>query len=278
MGAATQFLSDPSDLPSLMAWADLAVSAGGITTWELACVGVPTLQLILADNQRGPALEMARLGLTRCLGTVGEVGAVAVADEICRAAGDRAWREGVARSGRHLVDGRGAARVVQAMRDDAPGDASLALRRATADDALFLWGLANDPAVRAAAFHPEAIPLDAHVAWLERRLGGAATRIWILERRGCAIGQVRYDRVSPEVAEIDYAVSAPYRGRGLGHAALRLSAALASSELGVRRLRGEVLASNTASGRAFERAGFVRVDGVRKGGTEAVLTYERAFA
>lgn len=279
-GASTECLADPPDLPGLMAWADLAVSAGGITTWELACIGVPTLQLILADNQRGPTLEMARLGLTRCLGSVGEVGAGAVADEIRRAAGDRAWRETVARGGRHLVDGRGAERVVRAMRDDAPCDASLALRRATADDALFLWGLANDPAVRATAFHPEAIPLDAHCAWLERRLGSAAARIWILERRGCAIGQVRYDRVSPDVAEIDYAVSAPYRGRGLGHVSLRLSAELASSELGVRRLRGEVLASNAASGRAFEKAGFVRVDGVRKGGAGAgaVLTYERTFA
>jgi RimJ/RimL family protein N-acetyltransferase len=261
-----------------MAWADLAVSNGGITSWELACLGVPTLQIILADNQRGPALELARLGLTRCLGNVGAVGAEAVADVIRRAAGDRAWREAVARSGRHLVDGRGAERVALAMRADALGDATVALRLATGDDALFLWGLANDPAVRSAAFHPEAIPLDAHFGWLKRRLGSAGTRIWILEQRGCAVGQVRYDRVSPDVAEIDYAVSAPYRGRGLGHVALRLSAALASSELGVRRLRGEVLASNAASGRAFERAGFVRVDGARQGGPEAVVAYERAFA
>jgi UDP-2,4-diacetamido-2,4,6-trideoxy-beta-L-altropyranose hydrolase len=277
-GAAAEYIADPADLPGLMAWADLAVSAGGITTWELACLGVPTLQLILADNQRGPALEMARLGLTRCLGEVGVVGPQAVAEEIGRAAGDRAWREAVARDGRRLLDGRGAERVARAMREDAEQDGALALRPATADDALFLWGLANDPAVRAAAFHPEVIPLDAHLAWLERRLGSDATRLWILEQRGCPIGQVRYDRVSPEVAEIDYAVAAAYRGRGLGHAALRLSAALAATALGVRRLRGDVLAANVASGRAFEAAGFVRAAEAPAGAAEAVVRYERVFA
>jgi len=47
--------SNVTNMPELMAWADVAVSAGGSTSWELAFMGVPALVLILANNQRSIA-------------------------------------------------------------------------------------------------------------------------------------------------------------------------------------------------------------------------------
>ena len=41
-----------TNMPNLMAWADLAITAGGSTCWELAFMGLPASLLILADNQR----------------------------------------------------------------------------------------------------------------------------------------------------------------------------------------------------------------------------------
>ncbi len=41
-----------TDMPALMAWADVAVSAGGSTCWELAFLGLPSVVVVLADNQR----------------------------------------------------------------------------------------------------------------------------------------------------------------------------------------------------------------------------------
>ena len=39
------------DYPSLLHWADLALTAGGSTCWELSYLGVPFVTLILAENQ-----------------------------------------------------------------------------------------------------------------------------------------------------------------------------------------------------------------------------------
>ena len=39
------------DMAGLMSRADLAIGAGGSSTWERACLGLPSLTLILADNQ-----------------------------------------------------------------------------------------------------------------------------------------------------------------------------------------------------------------------------------
>ena len=48
--------SNVTNMAALMAKADLAIGAAGGTSWERCCMGLPTIMLCLADNQR----EMAR--------------------------------------------------------------------------------------------------------------------------------------------------------------------------------------------------------------------------
>jgi spore coat polysaccharide biosynthesis predicted glycosyltransferase SpsG len=55
---------DAVDMARLTAEADLAVGAGGSSTWERACLGLPAATIILADNQRDLALRMEADGLT----------------------------------------------------------------------------------------------------------------------------------------------------------------------------------------------------------------------
>ena len=50
--AAIELLVNVDDMASHMAWADVAVSAGGSTCWEAAFMGVPCLFVIVAENQR----------------------------------------------------------------------------------------------------------------------------------------------------------------------------------------------------------------------------------
>lgn len=53
---------DARDVASLMAASDLAVGAGGSATWERCCLGVPTLAVVVAENQRGLIAALDRLG------------------------------------------------------------------------------------------------------------------------------------------------------------------------------------------------------------------------
>ncbi|GAB1261942.1 UDP-2,4-diacetamido-2,4,6-trideoxy-beta-L-altropyranose hydrolase [Aurantivibrio plasticivorans] len=51
-----------SNMAQLMAQSDLAIGAAGATSWERCCVGLPTIMLILADNQAKVAYGLGSIG------------------------------------------------------------------------------------------------------------------------------------------------------------------------------------------------------------------------
>jgi UDP-2,4-diacetamido-2,4,6-trideoxy-beta-L-altropyranose hydrolase len=56
------------NLADLMVGADMAIGAGGGTTWERMCLGLPTLVVSIADNQRPTCEALAAAGLIAYLG------------------------------------------------------------------------------------------------------------------------------------------------------------------------------------------------------------------
>jgi RimJ/RimL family protein N-acetyltransferase len=154
----------------------------------------------------------------------------------------------------------------------------IVLRPAGPDDARRLLDWANDPATRAASFDREPISWSTHVAWLASVLGDAARRLWIAEEAGTPVGQVRVDRLAGGVGEVSIALAPGARGRGLGRDVLRLGVAAAADQLGIRRVRAVVLASNVPSLRLFEGAGFAPVGDAAVGGPSPALTLEADVA
>ncbi len=106
---------DPGgEMARLMAVADLAVCAGGSTMWEMACMGVPFIPIVIADNQRQAAVAMTREGYPAIerAAIVPELPAIVTALAV-----DAGRREALSRRGRQLVDGRGAERVCAVLRE-----------------------------------------------------------------------------------------------------------------------------------------------------------------
>jgi UDP-2,4-diacetamido-2,4,6-trideoxy-beta-L-altropyranose hydrolase len=52
---ATEVRVGVSDMARLMAHSDLSIGAGGGTTWERCCLGLPTVMIVLAENQLAAA-------------------------------------------------------------------------------------------------------------------------------------------------------------------------------------------------------------------------------
>lgn len=105
-------------MPELIAWADIAISAGGTTCWELAFMGLPNLIVVLADNQRHVAEQFAEHGASINLGWHESVSAQAVNETLAQILRSRDTRIRMSNTGRALVDGQGAKRACMALRDD----------------------------------------------------------------------------------------------------------------------------------------------------------------
>ncbi len=62
MPCSIQVLVGTSQMAQLMVDSDLAIGAAGSTSWERCCLGLPTIQLVLADNQAAIAQALADEG------------------------------------------------------------------------------------------------------------------------------------------------------------------------------------------------------------------------
>lgn len=63
----TQVLVGHSQMAKLMADSDLAIGAAGATSWERCCLGLPTILLVLADNQRKVANGLVIAGAVQLI-------------------------------------------------------------------------------------------------------------------------------------------------------------------------------------------------------------------
>lgn len=60
-----------SSMAQLMADSDLAIGAAGATSWERCCLGLPSILIVLAENQGNVAVGLANAGIARVVDLAG---------------------------------------------------------------------------------------------------------------------------------------------------------------------------------------------------------------
>jgi UDP-2,4-diacetamido-2,4,6-trideoxy-beta-L-altropyranose hydrolase len=250
--SAVRLVENTSSMPELIASADVAVAGAGTTSWEMCFLGLPALLLVLADNQQGVADKLCEQGIMVNLGRASNVAKSAIVAQLKSLADSPIRRREMSESGRALVDGRGAERVVAALKRG-----SLSIRLAAHEDCKLLWEWANDSAARASAFSSETISWDEHVAWFRKKLGDRNCRIFVaLDASGASAGQIRIDRTGAGKADIDITIDGRFRGLGYASRLIEMGSDKVFAEWGLGQLNAFVKPENIASAKAFERAGF----------------------
>jgi UDP-2,4-diacetamido-2,4,6-trideoxy-beta-L-altropyranose hydrolase len=107
-----------TDMPGLMAWADLAISAAGSICWEFCALGLPALLIPVASNQVASADCLQRIGAAKLFSGGPEF----CPDELVRAAIGLitcpSERISLSQRAHALVDAKGAERVVAALHNE----------------------------------------------------------------------------------------------------------------------------------------------------------------
>ena len=98
-----QVKTNVSNMAELMAGSDLAIGAAGATTWERCCLGLPTIQLVVAENQKEIAQNLAKQNIVKLLATIDEL------PVLIQTAPD--WMESFGVSASKVCNGLGAEKV-----------------------------------------------------------------------------------------------------------------------------------------------------------------------
>ncbi len=253
-------LVDVAGMASLMAAADLAIGAAGTTSWERCCLGLPSLMVITADNQRLVAANLAAAGAAQLVGEMPDVTATDLAGALTSLLTDKDRRLAMTEQAQSLCDGSGAPELAARL-----DSCRLVLRPAEAQDGADLLAWRNDPLMRVNALTPGAVRPEEHAAWLTRVLADPDRILLVGEAAGKKLGMVRFDRRGDGTFEISFTVAAAARGRGQGSRLLAAGIAHLQRQAGPVPLLAVVKSTNTASRRSFEKCGFAlagEVDGL----------------
>jgi UDP-2,4-diacetamido-2,4,6-trideoxy-beta-L-altropyranose hydrolase len=267
LGDRCRVLVDVDDdaIAALIDVADLAIAAAGGSAWERCCLGLPTLLVILADNQRSAADHLHAVGAVRLLGAHPGLTAADVAAAVRALIDDPATVAKLSRVAAGVCDGLGARRVAgSVMPERCEDDGEVVLRPAIGADSETILAWNRIPSVRRHFHNPNPPTADEHAAWFAASLHDPERMLNMIEFDRQPVGVLRLDRIG-KVGEsardgflVSILVDPKFEGRGVGKAALRAARRLMAGQ----RLVAEVMDANVASRRAFEASGYHRHDGL----------------
>lgn len=250
------------EVARLAAACDLAIGAPGFGTWERATVGLPTLMVLIAENQRPNAAGIMEAGA----GKICAVMAKTAPEEIKRLLvqqlrflqADPAELAMMAESAGALCDGRGAMRIGAALLPEAKLDdgGSARFRLIEAEDEKLLLDWQRFPETRRYALNAEPPTAEEHRRWFAGKLASDSDWFLLAETGDGPAGFVRLDwrgdTAGFPIFLISIATAPGHYRRGIGRAMLKAARLLAPRA----RLLAQVLPENAASVRLFESLGY----------------------
>jgi UDP-2,4-diacetamido-2,4,6-trideoxy-beta-L-altropyranose hydrolase len=240
---------------SLMNASDLALCSASTISYEYCCSGGLLFVFKTVPNQANIYSFLVRTGCAFPAGKLNQV-----MKQLRSPARLKAYFSKRAR----YFDGNSPARL-SGIFEGMEKERALRLKKTQASDLLTYFRWANDPEVRQNAVNTAAIPLDSHRNWFLSRIKNGSTSMYVAEKNGKAIGQVRFDR-HENIAEIDYSVSKANRGKGLGQLMLKIALEEHLHHFPSVEISAMVKAGNTASGKVFLKLGFRRTGSTTKKG------------
>jgi UDP-2,4-diacetamido-2,4,6-trideoxy-beta-L-altropyranose hydrolase len=106
---------DVNDMAKRMLQADLAIGAGGSTSWERCCLGLPTIMIGVAENQINIIQQLAQTGASLYIGTFKNNIANLISDALTKFNNNNTVLIDMAKKAAGIADGLGAHKVIFSM-------------------------------------------------------------------------------------------------------------------------------------------------------------------
>ena len=250
-----QLLIDCNKMAEQLDWAHVAIGAGGTSASERCARGLPSLLLIMADNQRLVCKSLAAHGSAINLGPCSPFPTTRLREELIHLLHSKIHYEQMVASGYQIYDGAGAVRVATSLLAQARAE-EVRLYPMGKQESEQLWRWQCESSMRRYFRNPNPPTWPEHKQWFTKVLADPDVRLFRIEYQGEAVGMFRLDSKDAATAEVSLLISAHYQGKGIAKRALKLI----QTTYPELHLLAEVHPENLASRHLFTQAGFHTLD------------------
>lgn len=254
---AAEVLVNPNNMPELMAWADMAISAGGSTCWELAFMGLPSIVIVLAENQAVLTEYLMNKKVVLSLGIFAECSKEKISYACKTLITNSIARTSLSQQSTTLINGMGPNLVIKSMNSN-----DVTLREVTDLDRELIWQWANDEETRKASYSQANISWDEHIRWFDLVQRQNNHKFYIAYNKDKKpIGQIRF-ALDGKDAIVSFSVAPDSRSRGYGKEILTRAAKKLFNDTDVEQILAYIKSENMLSLKGFQKAGFHLVENV----------------
>jgi len=222
-------------MANLIYEADFAIGGAGSSVWERDCLGLPSVLIVTADNQKFIYESLSQRHLV-----VSSEQFLAYSDDLIR------FKKCLIGT----IDGFGVNRVLfQTLYSDQFQDINL--KTIELNDKKMIWGWQQ--LVRQYSINTSLPTWEEHTFWFENRLKQNANPYWMVTYKGIPVGVLSFEY--QEITEdflLSWYVIPDYQGKGLGTKVIKLAAKLCWPI----NIQAFVKEENIASQKALLKAGF----------------------
>jgi len=261
----TEVKVDVDNMAEIMANADIAIGAAGSSTWERCCLGLPTIQFVIAKNQLFSAETLAQHNIVK------------LAKEVKKAAylleSSPEWMKSFGLAAEEVCDGMGSNRVFNKMTDykiilEKFGEFDLcSYVNLNENDKMLTLKMRNHPQVKKWMYNQDNITKKEHFEFIESLASNINRCYFLVKQEEKLIGSVNFKNIRNNKPAIFGFYANPFEPiLGAGRILELVSLHFIFTELNLKKLTLEVLSNNKQVLNLHKKFGFKIVREKNKNG------------
>jgi len=255
----TEIKVDVGNMAEIMANSDVAIGAAGSTTWERCCLGLPTIQIVTANNQQFLAEILARHNVVKLARKTKDI--VYLLEKSSK------WMKGASGLAEEVCHGMGGYKVFNRMTDYKTtfkkfGEVNLYnYVNLNESDKIFILNMRNHSEVRKWMHNQDKISEKDHFEFINNLEGDIKKRYFLVKQEDSVIGSINFSEIDLfNSVEFGIYTNPFLQLKGTGKLLESVASQYAYIELGVKKIKLEVYSDNDRAIRFYNKCGFEFID------------------